>query len=261
MFKIVEAFDRALMESKWYIGASFIPQLSQNQHNKFFENAYTSSETEGANYIADESDVIRSVVSNSIAFQGAVGFKLSNHIELESGLYFSKINGNILSTYNVEQQLTTVNIVEFPVPARNGNGFTMITTSEESTVSNYDVDTLSTFYSVQTFELPVTVRYVGKLGKWSYFLSTGVSTVIHSESTVQSRSYLYNDINYENKYSTFKAPDINFVVGAGLGYQIGNGFELRLEPLFRRGLYTNENSVQNQNRQVFGLNSGFIYSF
>lgn len=260
---IFENIDEAnySLESKFYLGMAFIPQLSENNHNTFFQNAYSKSGLEGTNYIANQSDILQASISNSLAFQGIFGMKLGKHLELETGVYFSKLKGSILSTYNVEQQLTTVDVVQFPVPSRNGAGFSMVTSTEESTVSNYNLDTLSTVYSVKTIEIPLLLRFVGESGRLTYFVSSGVSTLVHSQATVNSRSYIYNDIDYSETYTTNQSPDLNLMVGAGLGYQLGKSFQVRIEPQFRRGVFTSKYSIQNTNRQSFGLSTGMLYQF
>ena len=259
-FVLLDKFEYNL-DSQFYLGMAIMPQLSQNQHNTFFKNAYSQSGLEGTNYIANQSDILQSSISNSLAFQAMVGMKLSKHFELESGVYFSKMRGSILSTYNVEQQLTTIDVVQFPVPARNGAGFSMVTSSEESTVSNYNLDTLSTVYTVRAVEIPLLLRFVGESGKLKYFVSSGVSTLVHSQATVNSRSFTYNDIDYSETYTTNQSPDLNLMVGAGIGYQLGKSFQIRIEPQFRRGIFTSKYSIQNANRQTFGLSTGMLYQF
>ncbi len=259
-----EPVDFARLSAKrenWYLGAFVAPQLVRQHHSTVFSDAYRNNNSEGTNYLAREFEVLHSTVQKSIGFDAKLGYRLGNNWEIESGLSFSRINGHLLTSYNVEQQLTTVNIVEFPVPSRTGDGYDIITTTEVSSVSNFDRDTLSSTYTLQTVEVPLQVRYVGRMGNFSYFVSSGVSAVLYTQLKEESVSSRYNDVRYERVQGSAQSPSVNLLVGAGLGYRLGRSLEIRVEPHYRRGLFTHRKSILNENRKSLGLNTGLVYSF
>lgn len=260
-FEPVDFYGISQRKERWYIGGFIAPQLVKQQQSTMFSDAYRNTSSDETNYLAKEFEVLHSTVQKSIGFEAKLGYRLGNNWEIESGLSLSRIDGHMLTSYNVEQQLTTVNIVEFPVPSRTGDGYDIITTTEVSSVSNFDRDTLSSTYTLQTVEVPLQVRYVGRMGNFSYFVSSGVSAVLYTQLKEESVSSRYNDVRYERVRGSAQAPSVNLLVGAGLGYRLGRSLEIRVEPQYRRGLFTHRKSILNENRKSLGLNTGFVYSF
>lgn len=196
--------------------------------------------------------------SNGFAAMLNVGMKLGRNFEVHSGFNFVQLKGSHVAYYDskVEKYQTIVTGVN----TSNNDGsrnFQAVTTNVPYT--NYFSDTIQSNYKLSSIEIPLIIKYNFGKQRLSYFVSSGVSTVLGSN---YSSSFESNEIDNgklnETKYgfNTF-----NILVNVGIQYQISPNMMLNFAPGYKYGIPLNNSSIIQSRTSAVGVFTGLSYYF
>ena len=172
MKKHDEKFEPLGSNTKWFAGGNFNSQQTDVFLDTDQSEFYDISQ---GNYIrkAGGTSIVSSNVENAFSTTINLGHKITDKIELLTGLTYSDWQGEQLAYFDITEVKQTRSVT--PAPA--GGGGAKIETI--TNVSNLN-DTLHTSFQFQSFEVPVMMRYKIEKQRFSYFVSSGFSTNLSS---------------------------------------------------------------------------------
>jgi len=196
--------------------------------------------------------------SNGFAAMLNIGMKLGRNLEVHSGFNFVQVKGSHVAYYDSEVE--NYQTIVTGVNTSNNDGsrnFQAVVTNVPYT--NYFSDTIQSNYKLSSIEIPLILKYNFGKQRLSYFVSSGVSTVLGSN---YSSSFQSNEIENgkmdETKYgfNTF-----NFLVNVGIQFQISPNMQLNLAPGYKYAIPLNNSSINQSSTSAVGVFTGVSYYF
>ena len=206
-------------------------------------------------YQASNYNVLSSTINSAFSTSLNVGHKISNNVEILTGLTYSDWEGEQLANYDVQKQI----VEKVVMPAPVGSDIVIV----EDRVRTYDLkDTLQTSFKYQTFEIPLIMRYRMESKKFNYFISSGLSTNLSSsfKGDNVSSDLLDGSPNYREG-TRLEPSKLNLLLGVGVGYALTDNVHFRLEPSYRYGVLLKEDPFVEGDFSSWGIGTGLNFYF
>lgn len=202
-------------------------------------------------------------VGNSINGQGYmamvnVGVRLSEKIEIHSGVNFTQTSGNHDTYFESEVKRHQTIITGVNIQNEDGSR-SMETVETDVSYTNYFSDTLQSNYRLSNFEIPLVLKYNFGKNKLSYFLSSGVSTVLGASYSASFESDQIGSGNLNEVRYGFNT--LNLLFGAGIQYAASSNVVIKLAPGYRYGIPLTDASSFQSNSSSLGFFTGLNYYF
>jgi hypothetical protein len=182
-----------------------------------------------------------------------LGYSINEKWDLTAGIKASFLSGSITSYYDSEvtkfQRILTTSSVN------NEDGTKSFSnTATDISYKNYFSDTLSAKYRLTIIELPIAIRYNLRKTNWNWFISMGVSGVMHSRYTAD---YYSNEIGSGaiDEKST-KLFGTKFNTAIGMEYHLTKDISLQLSPQYGIGASYSNNQLLEPSFSSFGIYGG-----
>lgn len=245
----------------WYTGIS--GGINGFAAQKDFQPAIESQISDFHYLLEDAELVSKSELSRTQFNVGVfVGAQLFNRLDIEGGVNYHYSSQEFSSVYgNLYREEFTY--LEW-VPTGSSNGTNGAPTYKPVETVDYlyksAYDTINTVVTSSNIEIPLLIRYHFNFNRLSLFASIGASSMLFSSTTIEST------MNGEGKVvstSNIQSGNVNIngILGAGISYEILPHIEIRLEPLFRPNLYSNDEFLPKSNSNSTSFNAGIKYQF
>lgn len=199
-------------------------------------------------------------VSNGQGYSAILnlGIQVSNNFEVHTGINYSQLNGSHTSFYDSEVLKYQTIFTTISTASDNGTR-SMEVIESDVPYTNYFSDTLTSNYRISSIEIPLVVKYNFGKRKLSYFLSSGISSVLGSSYNANYQSKEIGEgIISETNYG-FNT--LNLLVGLGVQYQVTPHIVFKFSPGYKYGIPVSQTSAFQSKTSTIGVFTGLNYYF
>lgn len=202
---------------EWNNSREFAPRVEGNTTMSAERGGYSSS-----------------VINQALIARVQLGYKVAPHFSVHSGVIGQYFEGVEQSNFAVTKQNEELITYYAPV-VEDDNRMSVQPVTQTIINSEQSVDTGSVYFSYQSVEVPVTIRYTQSIAtRWSVYAQAGVS--INIQSNLSRDLYLPENNAYDAELastSSVNQSNVAGLVGGGLAYRVGKNTYLHLEPGFK----------------------------
>lgn len=246
---------------KWYGGVS--GGLNSFASQKNFQPVVEEHISE-FHYLLENASLISSSESKRTQFNFGVfgGAQLFDRLDIEGGINYHYSSQEFSSVYSNLYQEEFVYLEWVPTGESNGTNGAPIYKPVEKVDYQYksSYDTITTTANSSSFEIPLLVRYHFNFNKLSLFASIGASSTMFNSTTIKSTMNGADQV-VSSSNNQSGVVDFNGLLGAGISYRIMPNIEIRLEPVYRPTLYSNDEYHAKSKMNSTSWNAGLKYQF
>ena len=237
----------------FYLGFAFNSRLGLlNYHNPDYSKSFTAAifkeHTNAAIKWVDQSLIM------GVGGQVFGGVMLKNGISIEGGIAYSSISGS--AAYRIEHNyIREIERLEWIVTGESD----AVTVLTKDYVESVALDTISSMFSRNSFNLPLTLNYTFDLGRIKPFVSAGASVNIVANgnqniySSLQRRLAIIEESQGINQ--------LNLQAGIGVDIEISNRFSARIKPSIDFGVWNKNPEYMNGDLRDLSIQTALYYKF
>jgi len=215
-------------------------------------------------YNLDNSKLISSQFKGNKQFNFGVngGIQLFDKLDIEAGLNYHQSNMEFTSIYQNVFKEEYIYVEWVPTGESGGpNGQPIY--EPKDVVDHYYVstkDTLTTVANNYQLEIPLLFRYNFRFDKLSLFATLGSSAIVYSKYQVKTTNTSTGE-TIETTNDQTGMVQVNALFGGGISYRVLGNLELKIEPLFRPVIKSQDSFLPGFNSNSTSLNAGLTYRF
>ena len=246
----------------WFTGISGGKGYYTNTKN--YSNV-VESQLSDLHYNLEDSKLISTQHQGNQNFNIGVfgGIQLFKRLDIEVGLVYNHSNVRFTCIYqNILKQEFTY--VEWIPTGESGGPNGQPIYKPQNVVDNYLVtnqDTITTQANNYQIEIPLLFRYHFRFNKLSVFATLGSSAIVYSSYQVSTVNSSNGELFSAVSNDQFGVVQLNAIFGAGISYRLMGGLELKLEPMFRQKIKSQDEFLRDFKSNSGSLNAGLTYRF
>jgi len=211
-------------------------------------------------YIPDVDPEFIQNVDESWMAQIEIGYRVSEHFAIESGIHLTHIDGSQQTILNVEEQNRYTLERDIAVPS-GFNDQRTITIEEEIIDSQVLRDTLTSSFSYQSVSVPLNFIFSARKNKLGVFAGPSVGIQLWNRIETSSSSALYPELNQTQETVIVRPSEMRLGAVTGAQYFVSNQFSVLLDGSLNQHIPTQENSINLENYQSWQVGLGIRYDF
>jgi hypothetical protein len=211
-------------------------------------------------YIPDVDPEFVQNVDDAWMAQIEIGYRVTEHFAIESGIHLTHIDGSQQTILNVEEQNRYTLEKDIAVPS-GFNDQRTITIEEEIIDSQVLRDTLTSSFSYQSVSVPLNFIFSARKNKLGVFAGPSVGVQLWNRIETSSSSALYPELNQTQETVIVRPSEMRLGAVTGAQYFVSNQFSVMLDGSLNQHIPTQENSINLENYQSWQIGIGIRYDF